>query len=95
MSDDDDDLDGDEDNCTACHYCHYNDSKDIAFSISVLGHDMILIQKPDSIDLGIGAVVWDSSVIFAKYVEVNRNNKFPFNKMAGKTVLELGKRSTS
>jgi hypothetical protein len=32
-----------------------------------------IISDPDASDLGIGAVVWDSSVIFAKYIENNPN----------------------
>ena len=88
-----DELDEDDEEMTESGntgYCHYNTSGDNLFSVELLGVTFQLEQKPTSKDLGIGSVVWDSSVIFAKYVEENRNSKFAVNKMQNKTVLELG-----
>ena len=70
-------------------YCHYTDNDQSEFSINLMGFDLEIVQKPTSTDLGIGAVVWDSSVIFAKYVEYHPE-LFRNELWAGKTVLELG-----
>jgi protein N-lysine methyltransferase METTL21D len=72
-------------------YCHYNASSDDLFEIILFDQNFKMLQKPNAAkELGIGAVVWDSSVIFSKYVEFSRNDAFSLTKMAGKTVLELG-----
>lgn len=66
----------------------HEDNADI-FSINLFGVDLSLKQKPSARDLGIGAVVWESSAIFTKYMEANFK-KFSPEKLAGRTVLELG-----
>jgi hypothetical protein len=48
-----------------------------------------IISDPDASDLGIGAVVWDSSVIFAKYIE-NNPNLFKPEDLSKQRILELG-----
>lgn len=72
-------------------YCHYNSSTDESFNIDLFDQQFTMLQKPNAAsELGIGAVVWDSSVIFSKYVEYSRNGMFATTKMIGKSVLELG-----
>eukprot|EP01038_Epipyxis_sp_PR26KG_P008511 gene8511-11506_t len=73
-------------------FCHFNDdgsTKNQSFTISVFGHDIILKQSPSSVSLGHGAVVWDSSIIFAKMMEFNSKDYDPI-KMSKKRVIELG-----
>lgn len=75
---------------SAGNYCHFNDGKnDETFSIQLFGKDIRLKQNPSSRAVGHGAVVWDASVIFAKYME-NNPSEFDWAKLHGKTVLELG-----
>ena len=73
------------------NYCHFNDGKrtDGTFTIQLFNKEIRLIQNPSSRAVGHGAVVWDASVIFSKYVE-NNPRDFDFSKLSGKTVLELG-----
>ena len=59
------------------------------FDFNILGVDVSLQQKPSAENLGHGAVVWEASAIFTKYMEVNFK-KFSPEKLAGKTVFELG-----
>ena len=71
-------------------YCHFNESSSSRkFSISLFGNDLYLRQNPEAGVLGHGAVVWDASVIFAKYIEHNPK-EFDPSKLSKKTVLELG-----
>lgn len=70
-------------------YCHFNENgNDLTFSIDLLGYNLILEQNPLS-NIGHGAVVWDASVVFSKYVEHNPStfNRANFN---NKKVIELG-----
>ncbi len=72
------------------NYCHFNEGNHNAyFDIQVFGYDLRLRQNPASHDLGHGAVVWDASVVFAKYMEYNAKD-FDIQKLTNKTVLELG-----
>ncbi len=71
-------------------YCHFNEGNHNAyFDINLFGHDLRLRQNPASHNLGHGAVVWDASVVFSKYMECNAKD-FDTSKITGKTVLELG-----
>ena len=47
------------------------------------------MQEPSATNLGHGAVVWDASVVFAKYMESNAK-EFDPAKLNKKTVIELG-----
>eukprot|EP01035_Chromulina_nebulosa_P035015 gene35015-47049_t len=75
-------------------YCHFNDGgagKNRYFNISLFGHDLMIMQNPDSRVLGHGAVVWDAAVVFAKYMEHNLSQKeFSTTKLSSQTVIELG-----
>lgn len=73
------------------NYCHFNSGKESIsnFSINLFGVDINLFQNPSDRAVGHGAVVWDASVIFAKYAETNSADFEP-SKLASKTVLELG-----
>lgn len=71
-------------------YCHFNeDGKKREFSISLFDKELMIQQDPSSETLGHGAVVWDASVIFVKYMEKNAKSFDP-KKLSGQTVLELG-----
>jgi predicted nicotinamide N-methyase len=71
-------------------YCHFNSGKETAgFNISLFGLDLVLYQNPSNRTVGHGAVVWDASVIFSKYIEQNPG-EFEPRKVGGKTVIELG-----
>mmetsp|Transcript_2071 Transcript_2071/g.2185 ORF Transcript_2071/g.2185 Transcript_2071/m.2185 type:complete len:265 (-) Transcript_2071:953-1747(-) len=71
-------------------YCHFNeDGSASTFSISLFGHDLDIEQEPANTVLGHGAVVWDSAVIFAKYMEFDPK-RFTVDKLQGKKVIELG-----
>jgi protein N-lysine methyltransferase METTL21D len=71
-------------------YCHFNDGNHNSFfNITIFGDDLRLCQNPASHNLGHGAVVWDASVVFSKYMECNAKDFEP-SKLGGKTVLELG-----
>jgi predicted nicotinamide N-methyase len=72
-------------------YCHFNEGKgdERLFQIHLCGRDISLRQNPSTHEIGHGAVVWDASVIFAKYVE-NNPTDFDPSKLKGKRVLELG-----
>ncbi|CAM6102096.1 unnamed protein product [Calypogeia fissa] len=60
-----------------------------SFEIEVLGHNLFLSQDPNSKHLG--TTVWDSSLVFAKFMERNsRKGEFSRAKMSGKRVIELG-----
>lgn len=71
-------------------YSHYNDQYSNCFTISLFDSTYSFQQNPSSKALGIGGCVWDSSVIFSKFVEYNRNSKFSRLNMQDKTCLELG-----
>jgi predicted nicotinamide N-methyase len=92
-SDENDGDDNGEDmfssNEKASGYCHFNDNeRNTNFEIELFGHKLLLVQNPAS-SLGHGAVVWDASVIFSKFIENNPKLYSPSN-LAGKTVIELG-----
>ena len=72
-------------------YCHFNEGDgNKSFTIDVFGQTICIFQNPASRDLGHGAVVWDASVVFAKYMEQN-SKEFDVKKLKAKRVLELGK----
>jgi hypothetical protein len=90
--DDDDDEDSDEltESTKNMGYCHFNeDGSQTLFAINVFGVDLVIRQNPASRSLGHGAVVWDASVILAKYMEFTPK-LFNATALTGKTVLELG-----
>ncbi|XP_043703342.1 protein-lysine methyltransferase METTL21D [Telopea speciosissima] len=60
-----------------------------AIILEILGHQLQFSQDPNSKHLG--TTVWDSSVVFAKYLEKNcRKGRFCPTKLKGKRVIELG-----
>lgn len=82
--------DEDEEIIKESGYCHFNkDGSASTFSISLFGHDIDIEQEPANTVLGHGAVVWDSAVIFAKYMEFDPK-QFTVDKLQGKKVIELG-----
>lgn len=84
------DNDSDEEIHQENGYCHFNkDGSASTFSISLFGHDLNIEQEPANVVLGHGAVVWDSAVIFAKYME-HDPKQFSIDKLQGKKVIELG-----
>ncbi|KAL4381198.1 hypothetical protein AHAS_Ahas04G0109500 [Arachis hypogaea] len=57
--------------------------------LEVLGHELQFTQDPNSKHLG--TKVWDSSLVFAKFLERNcRKGRFSPAKLKGKRVIELG-----
>ena len=85
----DDDDDDDNVNNVKKGYCHFNENgNDKTFTINLFGHDLVIEQDPDS-TIGHGSTVWDSSVIFSKYVEYNPT-LYSSSTLSGKTVIELG-----
>ncbi|XP_015944913.2 uncharacterized protein LOC107470048 [Arachis duranensis] len=57
--------------------------------MEVLGHELQFTQDPNSKHLG--TKVWDSSLVFAKFLERNcRKGRFSPAKLKGKRVIELG-----
>jgi predicted nicotinamide N-methyase len=87
----DSDSDSDDENKRISGYCHMNESgNDKEFSIELFGHNLTVTQDPTCLskDLGHGAVVWDSAVVFAKYLEISP--KFSGLVVKGKRVVELG-----
>eukprot|EP00981_Chlorochromonas_danica_P011930 scaffold4347_cov269-Ochromonas_danica.AAC.20 len=71
-------------------YCHFNDNDDNTnFHLSLFGYHLTILQSPGDRQLGHGAVVWDASVVFAKYMENNLRDFSP-SKLNGQQVLELG-----
>jgi predicted nicotinamide N-methyase len=70
-------------------YILFHDVGHDVFKFTLFGEELSLKQKPSSRDLGHGAVVWESSAIFSKYMEINFK-KFNHTKLTGRTVLELG-----
>ena len=68
-------------------YCHFNEEGAVRFAISLFGKELEIHQDPASRTLGHGAVVWDSAVIFCKYLEQNPSVCSSFH---GKKVIELG-----
>ncbi|KAL4389034.1 hypothetical protein AHAS_Ahas03G0004700 [Arachis hypogaea] len=57
--------------------------------LEVLGHELQFTQDPNSKHLG--TTVWDSSLVFAKFLERNcRKGRFSPAKLKGKRVIELG-----
>ncbi|KAG0453769.1 hypothetical protein HPP92_025073 [Vanilla planifolia] len=60
-----------------------------AVVIEVLGHRLHLSQDPNSKHLG--TTVWDSSMVFIKFLEKNsRKGRFSPSKLKGKRAIELG-----
>ncbi|KAG0570528.1 hypothetical protein M758_6G162500 [Ceratodon purpureus] len=57
--------------------------------LEVLGHKLLLAQDPNSKHLG--TTVWDSSMVFVKYLEKNsKKGEFSRAKLQNKRVVELG-----
>ncbi|KAI5084501.1 hypothetical protein GOP47_0000670 [Adiantum capillus-veneris] len=57
--------------------------------LDFLGHRLQLAQDPNSKHLG--TTVWDSSLVFVKFLEQNcKKGEFSHPKLAGKRVIELG-----
>jgi predicted nicotinamide N-methyase len=72
------------------NYCHFNEGKDDnSFTTSLFNKEITLRQNPSNREVGHGAVVWDASIIFAKYMEKNSAD-YDVRKLKGKSVLELG-----
>ena len=87
INNEEDDNDEDEDTEGASGYCHFNnDGASTNFIISLFGQDIDIHQSPDSRTLGHGAVVWDSAVVFTKYLEENPAQC----RWQDKTAVELG-----
>ncbi|KAK8597606.1 hypothetical protein V6N13_095008 [Hibiscus sabdariffa] len=58
-------------------------------TFEVLGHQLQFAQDPNSKHLG--TTVWDTSTVFAKFLEKNcRKGRFCPSKLKGKRVIELG-----
>ncbi|GMJ07581.1 hypothetical protein like AT1G08125 [Hibiscus trionum] len=58
-------------------------------TFEVLGHQLQFSQDPNSQHLG--TTVWDTSMVFAKFLEKNcRKGRFCQSKLKGKRVIELG-----
>ncbi|XP_039051266.1 protein-lysine methyltransferase METTL21D-like [Hibiscus syriacus] len=58
-------------------------------TFEVLGHQLHFYQDPNSKHLG--TTVWDTSMVFAKFLEKNcRKGRFCPSKLKGKRVIELG-----
>ncbi|KAK8509175.1 hypothetical protein V6N13_062230 [Hibiscus sabdariffa] len=58
-------------------------------TFEVLGHQLQFAQDPNSKHLG--TTVWDTSMVFAKFLEKNcRKGRFCPSKLKGKRVIELG-----
>lgn len=86
---DDYDINDDDNDNVNKGYCHFNeDGNDKTFIINLFGIDLVINQDPDS-SIGHGSTVWDSSVIFSKYIEYNPS-LYSATTIAGKSVLELG-----
>jgi predicted nicotinamide N-methyase len=67
----------------------FNDPHMSSFEIEVLGHKLFLSQDPNSRHLG--TTVWDSSLVFAKYMErSSKKGEFSRARISGKRVIELG-----
>ncbi|XVE97830.1 hypothetical protein REPUB_Repub03eG0052400 [Reevesia pubescens] len=66
-----------------------NSSSTSVISFEVLGHQLQFSQDPNSKHLG--TTVWDTSMVFAKFLEKNcRKGRFCPSKLKGKRVIELG-----
>ena len=63
---------------------------DTVFEIEVNGIPLQLQQEASNVIIGHGAVVWEASVIFAKYLEHGSDKSLLQTKCKGKTVIELG-----
>ena len=86
------DSDGDDDGIETTGYSCMNAglSGDEDFSIDLFGQKLKLIQVPRNVAIGHGAVVWEASVLFAKYIEFGQDKNLSNAKLLDKTVLELG-----
>ena len=85
----DDNINGVGNTSSNSGYCHFNESgNDKTFTINLFGNDVVIEQDPSS-TIGHGASVWDSSVIFSKYVE-NNPSIFSPSTISGKSCIELG-----
>ena len=87
----DDDNDDQEGVTTEGYQC-MNDGggDDTRFCIEVSGTKLELGMDPQNTDIGHGAVVWEASVIFSKYLEHGSDKGLSLSKLKGKKVLELG-----
>jgi predicted nicotinamide N-methyase len=72
---------------SAGDYILFHDNSAGSFELEVFGCPVSLRQSPASRDLGHGAVVWEASVIFAKYMEHHGGK---LSDLKGKTAIELG-----
>ena len=88
-ADDDPNVEDEEGHARDRNYILFHADDANIFHFNLFGTDLSIKQKPSARDLGIGAVVWESSVILTKYMEANFK-KFSPEKLAGKTVFELG-----
>ncbi|BBN17725.1 protein N-lysine methyltransferase METTL21D [Marchantia polymorpha subsp. ruderalis] len=67
----------------------FNTPQTDAVEVDVLGHNLLIKQDPNSKHLG--TTVWDSSLVFVKFLERNsKKGEFSRAKLAGKRVIELG-----
>ena len=74
---------------SSADYILFHDNDANRFQLNLFGSEISLRQRPDARNLGHGAVVWEASVIFAKFMEYN-SKKFQHEQLLGKTVIELG-----
>lgn len=67
----------------------FNTHQTYEVELDVLGHKLFLAQNPNSLHLG--TTVWDSSVVFVKYLEKNsKKGEFSRAKLRNKRVVEVG-----
>ncbi|KAL2613080.1 hypothetical protein R1flu_024772 [Riccia fluitans] len=67
----------------------FNTPQTDGIEVDVLGHSLLIKQDPNSKHLG--TTVWDSSLVFVKFLERNcKKGEFSRAKLAGKRVIELG-----
>ncbi|EFJ17374.1 hypothetical protein SELMODRAFT_114854, partial [Selaginella moellendorffii] len=67
----------------------FNTQHTSALGIELFGHPLLISQDPNS--KHVGTTVWDSSVVFAKFLEKNCNRgQLNGVQMAGKRAIELG-----
>ncbi|KAG6543530.1 hypothetical protein Mapa_015024 [Marchantia paleacea] len=66
----------------------FNTPQTDAVEVDVLGHNLLIKQDPNSKHLG--TTVWDSSLVFVKFLRNSKKGEFSRAKLAGKRVIELG-----
>ncbi|KAL3680065.1 hypothetical protein R1sor_023021 [Riccia sorocarpa] len=67
----------------------FNTPQTDGIEVDLLGHSLLIKQDPNSKHLG--TTVWDSSLVFVKFLERNcKKGEFSRAKLAGKRVIELG-----